>query len=39
MPAKSQNKEVFSTSEHEEENKERNRSEDRLGKQEGVWIP
>jgi len=39
MPTKSPKEEVFSTSEHEEEIKERERSEDRLGKREGVWIP
>jgi len=39
MPAKSPNKEIFSTPEHEEENKEKMRSEYRPGMQEGVWIP
>jgi len=39
MPTKSPNEEVFSTSELEEENKERKRSEDQPVKQEGVWIP
>jgi len=33
------NKEVFSTLEFEEENKERKRSEDQPGKQGGVWSP
>jgi len=35
---KSPNKNAFSTLEHEEENKEKKRSKDQLGKYEGVWI-
>jgi len=39
MPTKSPIEEVFSTSEREEENKERKRSEERPGKQDKVLIP
>jgi len=38
MAMESLNEEAFSTSEHKEENKERERSDNRPGKPEGVWI-
>jgi len=38
MPTKSLNEEAFLTLEHEVEDKERKRSDNRPGKHEGVWI-